>query len=71
VIDSRDDQIVRLLDTRFDGLPEPTRRDHAAAGFVHKTIVREACTDCLDERPAAVRLRDVRRPRLHRDAAVP
>lgn len=43
----RHQQILRLLDTRYDGLPEPTRRDHAAAGFVHATVARESCPDCL------------------------
>jgi glutaredoxin len=40
-------QIIVLLDTRDDGLPELTRRDHSASGFVHHTAAREACPDCL------------------------
>ncbi|HEY8723426.1 MAG TPA: hypothetical protein VIL92_06155 [Gaiellaceae bacterium] len=40
-------QIVKLLETRDDHLPQPTRRDHAAAGFVHNAVVRETCADCL------------------------
>lgn len=51
-LDTRDDQILRLLDTRFDNLPESTRRDHSSSGFVHDTVVREACEDCLaNDRP--------------------
>ena len=40
-------QILRLLETRYDGLPEPVRRDHAAAGFVHSAVERLSCSDCL------------------------
>jgi len=41
------DQIIRLLETRLDNLPEPTRRVNTDSGFVHKTPAREACSDCL------------------------
>lgn len=43
----RHQQILRLYDTRFDGLPEPPCRSHSAAGFVHATVARESCPDCL------------------------
>jgi hypothetical protein len=43
----RDAQILRLLDTRFDNLPEPTRRTNATAGFVHNDLGRVTCPDCL------------------------
>ena len=46
------DQIIRLLETRLDNLPEPTRRVNTDSGFVHKTPAREACSDCLaNDRP--------------------
>lgn len=45
--EERRGQIIQLLDTRHDNLPEPTRRDHTSPGFVHNTTVRESCPDCL------------------------
>lgn len=47
MIDSRTDQILRLLDTRFDNLPEQSRRTNTTAGFVHKAPSRSSCPDCL------------------------
>lgn len=39
--------IVRLLDTRYEGLPEPRRRElPTSPGFVHKDAM-VACPDCL------------------------
>ena len=44
----RHQQIIRLLNSRHDGLPElSVRRDHSTAGFIHRSIAREACSDCL------------------------
>lgn len=40
-------QIIRLLETRDDELPLPTRRDHTTSGFVHRQLHRESCPDCL------------------------
>jgi hypothetical protein len=47
--DQRRDQIIRLLETRDDHLPTPTRREMPgrAAGFVHNQTARESCPDCL------------------------
>jgi hypothetical protein len=42
-------QIIRLIQTRHDGLPEmhhPQIRG-AQRGFVHRTIAAESCPDCL------------------------
>jgi hypothetical protein len=39
-------QIIRLLETMNDGLPEPIRRDHSTSGFVNETRSR-TCPDCL------------------------
>jgi hypothetical protein len=47
VTDERREQIIRLLETRDDHLPSPTRRDHSTRGFVHNTDVRVTCSDCL------------------------
>jgi hypothetical protein len=47
VTDERREQIIRLLETRDDHLPSPTRREHSAAGFVDHIPVRETCPDCL------------------------
>lgn len=44
-------RILRLLETRFDGLPVPRRREQAAPGFVHRTVARESCPDCFGETP--------------------
>lgn len=40
-------QIVRLLETRDDHLPQPAARPLSTAGFVHRSPVRESCPDCL------------------------
>ena len=40
-------QILRLLETRYDGLPEIVRRDHSSSGFVNAVLARESCPDCL------------------------
>lgn len=39
-------QIIVLLETRDDHLPQPVRRDHSSAGFVHEPQTR-TCPDCL------------------------
>jgi hypothetical protein len=39
--------IVRLLETRDEHLPEPTRRADGVAGFVHRAKVPVTCADCL------------------------
>lgn len=39
-------QIIRLLETRDDHLPTPTRREHSTAGFVNEERPR-SCPDCL------------------------
>lgn len=39
--------IIRLLETRNDNLPEPTRTPDTAPGFVHRKKVPVACLDCL------------------------
>lgn len=45
-------QIVELLRTHHDHLPQPTRRDDATTpGFVHHVKVRESCPDCLANSP--------------------
>lgn len=55
MIDSlRRTQIIRLLETRDDHLPQPVRRDHSPAGFIHNTQVRETCPDCFGETPGKV-----------------
>lgn len=52
VSDTRDDKILRLLDTRFDNLPESGRRTNTTAGFAHREPARTSCTDCLaNDRP--------------------
>jgi hypothetical protein len=38
---------VRLLETRDEHLPEPTRRVDGVSGFVHHAKAAEACPDCL------------------------
>lgn len=43
---TRRTQIVALLQTRDDHLPQPVRRDHSSAGFVHEPQTR-TCPDCL------------------------
>lgn len=43
----RRDRIIALLGLIVEGLPEPSRRSHATAGFVHDQPVRETCADCL------------------------
>lgn len=40
-------QIVALLTSRDDNLPLPVRRGMPPAGFVHHTVARESCPDCL------------------------
>jgi hypothetical protein len=45
--DERRAAIIRLLETRDDHLPQPVRRTHTTAGFVHRVKVRESCSDCL------------------------
>lgn len=42
-------RIIRLLQTRDDGLPEArwSGTPSAERGFIHETIVRESCSDCL------------------------
>lgn len=47
-------QIIRLLETRDDHLPQPIRREHSPAGFIHNTFVRETCPDCFGETPGKV-----------------
>jgi hypothetical protein len=55
MIDSlRRNQIIRLLETRDDHLPQPIRREHSPAGFIHNTQVRETCPDCFGENPGKV-----------------
>jgi hypothetical protein len=43
---ARREAILRLLDTRFDNLPEPTVRTHHQSGFVHGRA-ELSCPDCL------------------------
>jgi hypothetical protein len=43
----RRDEIVRLLDTRYDHLPTPIRRTEASTGFAHTEPARVSCPDCL------------------------
>lgn len=43
---TRRGQIIRLLETMNDGLPEISRRDHSTSGFVNKVRSR-TCPDCL------------------------
>jgi hypothetical protein len=43
----RRQRIIRLLETRDEHLPEPTRRVDGVAGFVHRTKAPESCPDCL------------------------
>lgn len=45
--DIRRTQIIRLLETRDDNLPEPVRDTATVAGFVHRNTARESCPDCL------------------------
>lgn len=40
-------QIILLLETMTDGLPQRDRPKLTAPGFVHRAIVRESCSDCL------------------------
>lgn len=40
-------QIITLLRSRDDHLPTQARRDHPPAGFIHNTVVRQTCADCL------------------------
>jgi hypothetical protein len=47
VTDERREQIIRLLETRDDHLPSPTRRDYSTAGFKHNNESRVSCPDCL------------------------
>jgi hypothetical protein len=48
VTHQRRQAIIRLLETRDDHLPTPTRRDYSTAvGFVDHVPVRETCPDCL------------------------
>lgn len=45
---TRLEQIIRLLQTRDDNLPQPSRRpSYTTAGFVHNAPARETCEDCL------------------------
>lgn len=47
-MNERLEQIIRLLDTRNDNLPLPTRREtQIGYGFVHDTDGHESCPDCL------------------------
>jgi hypothetical protein len=39
-------QILALLATRYDHLPEPIRRDPTSAGFVHRTLAPTVCPTC-------------------------
>lgn len=43
----RRSQIIVLLETRDDHLPQPTPHTHVDPGFVHNTPHRESCPDCL------------------------
>lgn len=46
--DERREEIIRLLRTRDDHLPEPVRRTEASRGFVHSDPDNtETCPDCL------------------------
>jgi hypothetical protein len=38
--------IVRLYETRYDNLPEPTRRTPVTSGFVHETFAPTVCPTC-------------------------
>lgn len=44
--DERRNAIIRLLETSNEGLPEPTRREHSASGFVNEVRPR-TCPDCI------------------------
>jgi hypothetical protein len=39
--------IVRLLEALTDGLPVPVRAPMSTLGFVHSSVARESCADCL------------------------
>lgn len=43
---SRREQILALLDSRHDHLPEPVRRHHTRPGFVHRTLAPAVCPTC-------------------------
>lgn len=43
----RREQIIVLLETRDDHLPQPAARRHVDPGFVHNAKARETCEDCL------------------------
>ena len=45
--DDRIAAIVRLLETRNDGLPMQRRRPDSPSGFAHRVKVRVSCPDCL------------------------
>jgi len=48
----REAAIRRLYETRNDHLPEPVRRLGNESGFVHRTVARLSCPDCLaNDRP--------------------
>jgi hypothetical protein len=65
----RRDEIVRLLDTRYDHLPTPIRRTEASTGFRSHGACARFVPGLLGERQGDVRLRDVWRARLHRGEA--
>jgi len=48
----RRQQILVLLETRYDHLPEPVRRTHTASGFAHGVDAHVSCPDCFGEQPA-------------------
>lgn len=39
--------IVRLWEVLTDGLPVPARAPLSTLGFVHRSVARESCADCL------------------------
>lgn len=44
---AREEAVVRALAALLDGLPLPGRAPLSASGFVHGTVERESCPDCL------------------------
>lgn len=67
--DARRHQIIRLLETRFDHLPQPSRRDDRRSGFVHDTLAPTVCPTCegVDDRCADCRGRGSIEVRRRRD----
>jgi len=47
-------QILVLLETRYDHLPEQVRRAHTTPGFAHGVDAHVTCPDCFGEQPARV-----------------